>query len=117
MLDKDIKTKKQEEENLKRLEKEIVNKKKLPPEEEEEEEEEEEKENSIKQILTNLSHEKELKIAVIIGPEGGISKEEVELLNELPNLKTVTLGKRILRTETAPLVLASVIMYEFDEME
>ena len=34
MLDKDIKTKKQEEENLKRLEKEIVNKKKLPPEEE-----------------------------------------------------------------------------------
>lgn len=78
---------------------------------------EEEKENSIKQILTNLSHEKELKIAVIIGPEGGISKEEVELLNELPNLKTVTLGKRILRTETAPLVLASVIMYEFDEME
>ena len=78
---------------------------------------EEEKENSIKQILTNLSHEKELKIAVIIGPEGGISKEEVELLNELQNLKTVTLGKRILRTETAPLVLASVIMYEFDEME
>lgn len=34
MLDKDIKTKKQEEENLKKLEKEIVNKKKLPPEEE-----------------------------------------------------------------------------------
>lgn len=78
---------------------------------------EEEKENSIKQILTNLSHEKGLKIAVIIGPEGGIAKEEVKLLNELPNLKTVTLGKRILRTETAPLVLASVIMYEFNEME
>lgn len=78
---------------------------------------EEERENHIKQILTNLPHERELKIAVIIGPEGGIAKEEVKLLNELSNLKTVTLGRRILRTETASLVLASVIMYEFDEME
>lgn len=78
---------------------------------------EEERETSIKQILTNLPHEKELKIAVIVGPEGGIAKEEVDLLSELPNIKVVTLGKRILRTETAPLVLASVIMYEFDEMK
>ena len=77
---------------------------------------EEERKTSIKQILTSLPHGKELKIAVIVGPEGGISKDEVELLSELPNIKVVTLGKRILRTETAPLVLASVIMYEFDEM-
>ena len=77
---------------------------------------EEERENHIKQILTNLPHGKELKIAVIVGPEGGIAKNEVELLNGLSNLKVVTLGKRILRTETAPLVLTSVIMYEFDEM-
>ena len=56
-----------------------------------------------------------LKIAIIIGPEGGITKEEIkELSNE--NVKTVSLGKRILRTETAPIVLASIIMYEFDEM-
>lgn len=78
---------------------------------------EEERETSIKQILTNLPHGKELKIAIIVGPEGGIAKGEVALLSELTNIKVVTLGKRILRTETAPLVLASIIMYEFDEMK
>lgn len=78
---------------------------------------EEERETSIKEILTSLPHGKKLKIAVIVGPEGGISKDEVELLSKLHNIKVVTLGKRILRTETAPLVLASVIMYEFDEMK
>ncbi len=78
---------------------------------------EEERENSIKQVLKQLPRNGQLKIAIIIGPEGGIAKEEVSLLSELPNIKVVTLGKRILRTETAPLVLASVIMYEFDEMK
>lgn len=77
---------------------------------------EEEKETNIKQVLKSLTPKQDLKIAVIIGPEGGIEKDEVEILSKLPNLKVVTLGKRILRTETAPLVLASVIMYEFDEM-
>ena len=77
---------------------------------------EEEKENNIKQVLKQLPSNKQLKLAAIIGPEGGIAKEEIELLSKLSNLKIVTLGKRILRTETAPLVLASVIMYEFDEM-
>lgn len=77
---------------------------------------EEERETCIKSVLKSLAHKQNLKIAIIIGPEGGITKEEVELLSKLDNLKVVTLGKRILRTETAPLVLASVIMYEFDEM-
>ena len=57
------------------------------------------------------------KVAVLIGPEGGMASHEVDFLRKLPNAKIVTLGKRILRTETAPLVLASVIMYEFDEMQ
>lgn len=77
---------------------------------------EEEKEINIKQVLKSLMPKKDLKIAVIIGPEGGMAEDEVKFLSKLPNLKVVTLGKRILRTETAPLVLASVIMYEFDEM-
>lgn len=78
---------------------------------------EEEKEISIKQVLKQVNKEEQKKIAVIVGPEGGISKEEIEYLKTLPNTKCVTLGKRILRTETAPLVLSSAIMYEFDEME
>lgn len=78
---------------------------------------EEEDTTTIKQILKEAHENKLQKIAVIIGPEGGISKEEIELLKTIPNTRVVTLGKRILRTETAPIVLASVIMYEFDEME
>lgn len=78
---------------------------------------EEESKTTIKQVLKEV-HEKQIqKIAILIGPEGGIAKEEIEFLEAMPNTKVVTLGKRILRTETAPIVLSSVIMYEFDEME
>lgn len=78
---------------------------------------EEEKQVNIKQVLKDAKQNNSKEIAIIIGPEGGITKEEIELLNTILNVKIVTLGKRILRTETAPLVLASTIMYEFDEME
>lgn len=78
---------------------------------------EEETEATIKQVLKEAHEKQAQKIAVLIGPEGGIAKEEIEALKTIPNTKVVTLGKRILRTETAPIVLASVIMYEFDEME
>ena len=64
-----------------------------------------------------INHETTKKIAVVVGPEGGMDFSEVELLRKFPNTKVVTLGKRILRTETASLVLASVIMYEFNEMQ
>ena len=72
-------------------------------------------ENSIKQVLKKINKKDNLKIAIIIGPEGGIDEKELQEL-EKTNIEIVTLGKRILRTETAPIVLSSVIMYEFDEM-
>lgn len=78
---------------------------------------EEETQTNIKQALKTLDKNKQKNIAILVGPEGGISKEEIDFLKTISNVKTVTLGKRILRTETAPLVLASVIMYEFNEME
>lgn len=78
---------------------------------------EEEKQVNIKQVLKDAKQNNSKEIAIIIGPEGGITKEEIELLNTISNVKIVTLGKRILRTETTPLVLVSCIMYEFDEME
>ena len=55
----------------------------------------------------------EIKIAVLIGPEGGISEQEIELLQK-NGAKTISLGKRILRTETASLNLLSCIMYELE---
>lgn len=77
---------------------------------------ENEENNNIKEVLQSIPKKDDLKIAVIIGPEGGIEEKEIEQLNRI-NAKTVSLGKRILRTETAPIVLASVVMYEFDEMK
>ncbi len=52
---------------------------------------------------------------VIIGPEGGFDIKEIEMLRGA-GANIVTLGKRILRTETAGLVTSSVIMYACDEM-
>jgi 16S rRNA (uracil1498-N3)-methyltransferase len=47
--------------------------------------------------------------AVFIGPEGGFDLSEVELL-KAAGARTVSLGKRILRTETAGLVALSWLM-------
>lgn len=52
-------------------------------------------------------------IAVVIGSEGGISEEEIEKLKER-GAKVVSLGKRILRTETASISVLSILMYEYD---
>lgn len=74
---------------------------------------ENEKENTIKKALKTINNisNKKLKIAVIIGPEGGISDEEIEKINKW-NIPIITLGNRILRTETAPIVISSIVLYE-----
>ena len=70
---------------------------------------EEEKEGSLGKILAPVDFEKHPKIAVFIGPEGGFSEEEAKLA-ENHGAKLVTLGRRILRTETAaPAVLAMLV--------
>lgn len=56
---------------------------------------------------------KNLTIAIVIGPEGGFAQEEVESLVNY-GAKSITLGKRILRTETVALMMLSVLMYELE---
>lgn len=75
---------------------------------------EEENEVTLKQELKKLKEQEKYKIGVLVGPEGGIAKEEIEKLIQY-NSKIVTLGKRILRTETAPIVLTSNIIYELEK--
>ena len=77
---------------------------------------EEEKENSLKSELNSIkSKDKEnIKIAILVGPEGGIDLEEIEELSKAGAV-IVTLGKRILRTETVALNVLSNIMYELEE--
>jgi len=70
-----------------------------------------EKERTIKKFLQENKAIKNL--LVLIGPEGGFSHEEAELAKE-QGFITVSLGNRILRTETAALAVLSMIDYEFE---
>ena len=74
---------------------------------------EKEKEITLKQELKNIQMNKYYNIGIIIGPEGGIAKQEVEKIIKSGAI-SITLGKRILRTETVALVMASIILYELD---
>ena len=53
--------------------------------------------------------------AIVIGSEGGFSREEEGLATEL-GYASVTLGKRILRAETAAVALTSVVMFALGEL-
>jgi 16S rRNA (uracil1498-N3)-methyltransferase len=52
-------------------------------------------------------------VCVFIGPEGGFDEAEVELALTY-GVKVISLGKRILRTETAPLAIMSILIYNYD---
>ena len=67
----------------------------------------------LKQVLQK--NQQTDSILIIIGPEGGISETE---LNAARNggAVPVSLGRRILRAETAGLTALSAILYEFDEL-
>lgn len=54
-------------------------------------------------------------IAIIIGSEGGFSEDEIAILKE-NGAKSVTLGNRIMRCETASIVACGIVMYELGEM-
>lgn len=67
--------------------------------------------NKTKEIIDNLKPGED--IAIFIGPEGGFDEKEVELaLNN--GIEPITLGKRILRTETAGFTVLSWIMYQLE---
>ena len=68
----------------------------------------EEEEESLKTILETDSINS---VNVIIGPEGGFEKEEIEKLQGM-GARSVSIGNRILRAETAALALLSILQYE-----
>lgn len=69
--------------------------------------------NYIKEELKGLDKKESYKIAIVIGPEGGLEAEEVEKI-KAAGAKVISLGKRILRTETVAMQVASIIMYELE---
>jgi len=79
---------------------------------------EKEKERTIKWLINGslLSNGQAAKsIGVFIGPEGGFSEKETELASR-HEITMVTLGPRILRTETAGLAVVAILMYELGDI-
>jgi len=71
-----------------------------------------EEKNTFKNFLQ--THQKYDKLVIVIGPEGGIDpSEENELISS--GFIPVTLGPRIMRVETVPIYLLSVLNYEYME--
>ena len=83
---------------------------------------EDEEKTTLKQALRKAFGEEKGKsdeggndIAIMIGPEGGFEPTEVEsVLKNSPAAKSVSLGKRILRTETAGMAMLAMLMYELE---
>lgn len=54
-------------------------------------------------------------IGVFIGPEGGFAPEEIAMVAEQESMHKISLGRRILRTETAGLATLAMLVYELDD--
>ena len=72
-----------------------------------------EEQKTLKEILTSKSDVKS--VGFVIGPEGGFDLSETEKLHS-SGIDTVTLGKRILRTETAGEAVLAMTMYEIGDI-
>jgi 16S rRNA (uracil1498-N3)-methyltransferase len=68
-------------------------------------------ENNFKDLIAGLG--KGAKVLIIIGPEGGFAESEAELAGR-HGIHSLSLGRRILRTETAGIVALSFFVYHFE---
>jgi len=77
----------------------------------------EKRDDSIRQALGRIKDQGTTpdRIGIFIGPEGGLTREEVDLARA-ESIAPITLGRRILRAETASLAVISAVMYEWGEM-
>lgn len=71
---------------------------------------EKEREKGLRQFVQGFSGES---IGIFIGPEGGFSEDEIAYAQE-NGVTPITLGRRILRTETAGMTTAAILLYELD---
>ncbi len=72
---------------------------------------EEEEKTTIKSALTDKNLDELKNYFIIVGPEGGFSKNEIDLAKKA-GFQSVGLGKQILKVETAAAAIISIIQYE-----
>lgn len=73
---------------------------------------ENERTKSIKQAIKGVDIKN---IGILVGPEGGFEDTEIKAIEEIGG-QSVSLGPRILRTETASLVASSIVLYELSDL-
>ena len=76
---------------------------------------EDEQQLGIKDVFKTISPEDISEVSIFIGPVGGFTVNEIEEAKEKSSV-SVSLGNRILRSETAGIVASAVILYEFGDM-
>ena len=69
----------------------------------------------VKKLVKDIAGVNINKVAIVIGPEGGFEESEILKLKEM-GARIITLGPRILRTETAGFTCLSLIMYEMGDL-
>lgn len=74
---------------------------------------EDEDKTTLKQVLTEAKAKDLSTVAILIGSEGGFSQAEIKRAQEA-GIRPASLGKRILRTETAPIFVLGCLTYEFE---
>lgn len=67
--------------------------------------------DTLKEVISEIHSG--MKIGIFIGPEGGFETGEIELAMS-KGMKPVSLGRRILRTETAGMTIMSILMYHLE---
>lgn len=75
------------------------------------------RDGSVRECVAPLCGKENLRVGILIGPEGGISEKEARWLSGEANGRLVTLGPRILRTETAGLCALTMVMAYLGELE
>jgi 16S rRNA (uracil1498-N3)-methyltransferase len=73
----------------------------------------------IKKVVSDIKKNEKIKeikkVGIMVGPEGGFEEEEIKRLKD-EGAYVITLGSRILRTETAGFVATSLIQYELGDL-
>ena len=67
--------------------------------------------DETRKIISGIERGKS--VAILIGPEGGFSENEIEEA-KAAGFSVITLGHRILRTETAPIMVLSWLVYNLE---
>lgn len=67
---------------------------------------------AIKQAIKDVDANS---VGIFVGPEGGFEEDEIERIQDIDG-KVVSLGPRILRTETASVVASSIVLYELSDL-